>query len=410
MRLYFDPEHGPEHARALYGPAFLVALVMAGVAATSLILLHQFASLGAYWPAVMVMAVLPVTASMGSLSTSILQAEKRAGAFLVIAAMRGGLNTALGVVAVLVFARTAGWYLAGYTVALVITAATATALVRPGWRFASRELIRRAARIGVPTIAAAFGTFALALADRFVVQITRSHADVGRYQLAYAVGGIVFSVIVAVNFAWLPQVLGAKNERARIATIADVGVVVQAGAVALIAGVALLAPLVFPLWLPHTYHPYQMAIVASVVALGAITYVPYIAGAQLLLWHERTISLAWITPLAVVVELAAGFLLVGSFGLIGVAVASGLAYVFQALCVAWTSGRLSGLEWLSPTWVLASVPGLVGWILGLVLPHDGVGAALRVLCLVALLAASGRLLWVRLRRSQPAVRVAPEPA
>ena len=401
LRLYFDERFGPRFARQLYAPATALALTVSLAAFLVLVGLNAVAPLGHYWPALLAVPLLTWPTFVGTLSSNLLQAEKRSTAFAVVAVMRGGVNTGAGVLAVIAFGHSASAYLAGYVAGTFAIAATGVCLTRPVPGFPARADLHQALKLGLPSVPAAAGVFMLAMADRFPVQAFGSAADVGRYQLAYAVGSLVFTVLIAINFAWLPQVLSAPTAEQRTAIIRQVGEILQGLAMVAVAGVALLGPIILPLVLSAQYHPLALARVADVVALGALAYVPYMAGGQVLFATTKTRPMSWITPTAVVVELAAGVALVPLLGLVGAAIASTVAYACQAGLTLRVAARFDSLRWLSSAWLVASLPGAAGWACGFLLPTGALGNGLRI-ALVALLL--GR--WTRtglstLRRRDP---------
>ena len=246
--------------------------------------------------------------------------------------------------------------------------------------------MRRGLSIGLPVLPHNLAVYAMASADRLLVAAVLGLGAAGRYQVAYAVGGLGVTLITAINQAWLPLFLGAE-EGQRWDVLARTSAAVHRIAVGVSGALALLAPAALVLIAPPSYDRSALVPVSAIVAASALPYATCSAYFHGLFYEGRTRAMAVSAPIAAVVNIAMNVLLLQIWGLIAAAAATVIAYVVFAVVGVWASrgqvGRSGLLANSAGSW-LAAAPAIA---FGALLPDSGDGLVARALLTVALLAA-----------------------
>jgi O-antigen/teichoic acid export membrane protein len=328
---------------------------------------------------------------------ALLRAEDRPWSFLSVAVVASVGGQGVGLVLLAVGHATPSAYMAG--LAIGTAAGAFLGLVLSGSIVSgipNRVELRRALSLGLPLIPHSLAVFLLVSADRVAISHILGLGDVGRYQVAYAIGGLGVSLITALNQAWIPLLLGTSEEQ-RWDVLAATSRAVHHFAAIVASGLAIVAPLAMLVAAPASYGRGELASVSAVVAFSIL---PYATGATFLhgvFLEGRTKMMAVAAPLAVVVNVAVNLALLPSTGLMGAAVATVLAYAFLAAFVAWASRRIVHLPGVLAdslyAWALAA-PFVTA---GALLPSSLAGVAIRVV-LGAVLIAAGAGLAVRISR------------
>jgi O-antigen/teichoic acid export membrane protein len=242
----------------------------------------------------------------------------------------------------------------------------------------NRAQARRALALGLPLVPHSLATFLLVSADRVAIGRILGLDAVGRYQVAYAIGGFGVSIITALNQAWLPLLLGAEREkRWEILRATSRAVHRTGGLVA--AAIALATPLGLLVAVPASYGRGELVAVSAVVAFSILPYATSCTFFHAIFLEGRTKIMALAAPLAVLVNVAVNVALLHTTGLVGASIATVVSYAFLAGFAAWASGRLVPL----PGTLRDS---LVAWAIaaplvaaGAWLPLGPAGTALRLL-------------------------------
>lgn len=376
MLEYFTPD-GPARARRLVGIAGLVALVVVALAdATSPIWASGFAELSldvdlrlAIWSA----APLAVLAA----SQAMLRSRRRPFAFVVATCVATVGGYGLGALLVVLTDGGATAYLAGVLIGAGAGAAIGLACGGvSGPRRTDGPLFRSALRVGLPLVPHVVALFALLAADRLLIERILGLGAAGRYQVAYLIGGAAISLLVAVNNAWSPMIIGAPaGERWRLlaSTTRDLERLVPG----LFAGVALLAPILVALAAPGEYDPADLAPVTVVVAMSVLPFLWYLSAVHVVFFHRRTGVLARTTPTATVFALVGNLLVLRAWGLMGAAVVTVASYAFLAWRVRRAAARIEVVPWDHAVSVRAAVELALVAALALALPTTGLWLAAR---------------------------------
>lgn len=194
--------------------------------------------------------------------------------------------------------------------------------------------IRAALRLGAPTIPHGLAIYALAVADRVIVERLMGLDQVGRYQVAYLVGGVGISLAAAFNNAWAPQIYAAEQEN-RWALLAATSAAVTRVFAWLAISFIFATPVILAFVAPSTYSPASLAPVSTLVALAVLPYVSYLSAVHAIFQQGITRVLVIAAPLAVFVNLGLNAALIPSLGLAGSAIATVVAYLLLASIVTW---------------------------------------------------------------------------
>lgn len=369
-RQYFDGTSGPRAARGLVPVvAIVAAAVVLLVDRTGPTWIHIFETLQ-YEGAIRIAVAAAVPAALLAASQAYLRAAGRVSHFVTVALVSGLGSLALGLLAVLVLGATPENYLwgllVGDTSACVLALFYVQAVVRP----ASRDVLTRSLRFGLPTMPHSAALLALGLGDRVVVERLLGLEEVGRYQVAYLLGNLVIAFLIAFNNAWAPAILGAAAEN-RWQQLAMTRQMITRLASSLIAGVALAAPLLLTLAAPPSYEPSALTSVTAMVALSGLPYVLFQARVIVLFQERRTLPMAVATPVSAAANVGLNLVLIPVLGLPGAAIATVATYSLQALVIGAASRRRAAIPWRQyPIW-FPSTAAVGAVLISVVLPTDG---------------------------------------
>ena len=389
-RTFFAGAEGPRRARRLVaaatGSAVLLSLVVdltGSVWAPLFGLSYGGVLRAAVWAGAAGAILLGVQA--------LLRVSERVWTFLVIAVVAAVGGQALAVsLAALTHSATA--YMSGIaagTGLAAIVGVIATGCLRSG--VAGPGEVKAGLALGLPIVPHSLAVSLLASADRILIVGILGLASAGRYQVAYAVGGLGVALVTALNQAWVPLLLGAR-ERGRWQILRATSAVVHV--VAGIAGVtlALLAPLALVVAAPASYGRHALMPVAAIVAFSALPYATCSSYFQVVFVSGRTRVMAVAAPVAAAVNIALNLVLLPAIGLVGAAVATVVAYGLLPGVVAVIAHRLAPLAAVSRdslrSWLLAA-PFVAA---GALIPPGVLGVAARVAALAVALAGATLLL------------------
>ena len=150
--------------------------------------------------------------SVMAAATALLQVQERPLPYIAVSMLAAAGAQVTGVVVILLSRGTPTAYLAGYLIASAAAALAGIILTRAlGAGLAPRPVLRAALAIGLPTIPHSIAILVLALGDRLIIQAIDGAGQVGRYQVAYALGSLSIMILSAVQNAWVPLTFGAEE-------------------------------------------------------------------------------------------------------------------------------------------------------------------------------------------------------
>jgi O-antigen/teichoic acid export membrane protein len=284
---------------------------------------------------------------------ALLRIHDRPGLFSALAVVRHAVNIALKVALLVKGLGVAGVVWSDAISTGVFSLALLPILRRHAAPAFSWTLLAPALRFGVPKVPHGILVQALNLADRKILDLFVSRAEVGIYQLGYTFGGTVKFGLSAFEPAWQPFVY-AQARRADAPTVLSRVVTWAFGAfVAVCLAVAVLGGDLLVLMTPRNPAFWPAAAIVPVVALAYLLHGAFLLGSVGIGIEKRARYYPMITAAAAAANVGGNFLLIPRFGTMGAAWATVLSYAVMAgLGVAISSrlypipfetGRLAGL-------------------------------------------------------------------
>jgi len=294
----------PTAAPGAVGIVITAVPMAAGLAGISAAVVSLLAG-GSSWAARGAVVAVALASAFGIAVTTLclayLRALSRVRLFVGLAMALAWLAPVLGLATLALGRRTGLAYLTALAVGQCTIALLALGVVwatgRPEF---SREALRRAFAIGLPTMP---HQLAMVAASSFLVVAAtalRGSSEAGRLQLAAVIGSLPVVVIGAFNNAWAPMIYRVRAD-ARVGAVEESASSMSALAGVLSVGVALLAPVGLAILGSPEMASSEATRAAVLVATSAPFMVLYLANMHLVFAAGRTAWLAITTPLSVIV-------------------------------------------------------------------------------------------------------------
>ena len=261
---------------------------------------------------------------------NLLRIQDRPGLFSTFSACRHTLNTALKVVLVMRGHGVEGilWSDA------IATGAFSLGLVPILLRGASWSwdgaLLRDVLGFGLPKVPHGVLVQVLNLADRRILDLFVSRAQVGIYQMGYTFGTGVKFALSAFEPAWQPFVYAQIRQPEAPRTLARVASWAFAAFVGVGLAFAVLAPELLRLMTPRNPDFWAAASVVPVITLAYVLHGAFLLGSVGIGIQKKARYYPMITAAAAATNVAANFALIPRFGMLGAAWATVLAYAVMA--------------------------------------------------------------------------------
>jgi O-antigen/teichoic acid export membrane protein len=308
---------------------------------------------------------------------ALLRIQDRPGLFSAFAVLRHVVNIALKVALVMKGLGVAGvvWSDA------IATGVFSLALLPILWRHAapafSWRLLAPALHFGIPKVPHGILVQALNLADRKILDLFVTRAEVGIYQLGYTFGSTVKFPLSAFEPAWQPFVYAQARRPDAPVVLARVVTWAFASFLAVCLAVAVLGGELLVLMTPRNPAFWPAAAIVPVVALAYLLHGAFLLGSIGIGIEKRARYYPIITAAAAAANVGGNFLLIPRFGTMGAAWATALSYAVMAglgltisrrlYPVPFENGRLAGLLALAALAYGASLLAPDGRALGLLL-------------------------------------------
>lgn len=391
-RIWFEPG-GHQHARRLL---FVVPLTAGAVCVLADVT-------GGVWAPAITGDDMDATLRLGVWSAfplacfaatqSIVLSQQRPAVYGSLAALSTIGGQAIGIALVAAGGGAAG-YLLGIVVGAVFAAAASAAVAGVSPSLPDWSLLRLAAPIGMPTIPHLLALQVISGGDRAVIARYAGLAEVGRYQVAYAVGSLGLAAFGAFTQALAPMVQDAEDET-RWPLLASMAKLIHRLAAVVVGTIALAAPVGLAIVAPASYNRGALVPVAATVALAAMGYVGYASAVQVLFQLRRPRILAIVTPAVAAGNILANIAVVPRLGIVGAALITVATYAVQALAVWLHSRSMSDVPWsyrnAGATWAIATSAVTASALL----PTSSLWIGLRMMAAVIGIAAAA-CLFVRL--------------
>jgi O-antigen/teichoic acid export membrane protein len=274
---------------------------------------------------------------------SLLRIQNRASLFSALSAVRHAANAA---VKVLLLAR--GWGVAGalwsdVTATALFSLALSPMLLANARGPLSLPMLREAMAFGFPKIPHGLMVQVQNLADRKVLDLFVSRAEVGLYHVGYTFGSMVKFPLSAFEPAWQPFVyaqVGLPEAKETLARTASQVFAAFAGCALLLAA---LGPELLALMTPARPAYRAAAPVIPVVALAYLLHGVFLLTSIGIGLEKKSGYYPLITAVAAATNLAGDFLLIPRLGMMGAAWATVASYLVMATLGAVISQRVHPL-------------------------------------------------------------------
>lgn len=332
---------------------------------------------------------------------SLLRIRERPGLFSAFSVGRHLLNLLLKVVLL-----RAGWGVEGVLWSDVSATSLFVLALLPTLRghvtlVFARPLLKEALGFGLPKVPHGLFVQIQNLADRKILDLFVSRADVGLYQMGYQLGTAVKFPLSAFEPAWGPFLYAEIGKPDAPRTIARLATVAFAVFALCATGVAVLGSEALTLLTPYSPAFRAAAPVIPVVAGAYLLHGVFLLTSVGIGVSKRARYYPMITAVAAVVNVAANFLLIPRFGLMGAAWATLASYAAMAGMGAVISQRLYAIPFETERLVWLAAGGLAVFAGGRLGPAAFAPAIAWKATLLALYAGAIALALRRPRRQAP---------
>lgn len=319
-------------ARGLLASGTVLAFVVTGVVAATSGWWGPALGFSTSSPLLLVTLLWTAPGTVVLLTLSILQAEDRLFRFATVSILSTVGSQLVGIVLLFAFDRSIVAYAWGGVVGQWLAMVLGLVWTRPRWRgVTDTETLRRAIRLGLPLVLASLSQFIITAGDRFIIQRVFGPEQVARYQVAFTVGNVVVLLLTFTNRAWLPRLKAVVDpaQRWRLIGASRDGIYWLLGWA--LVGLTFGAAPLLRVFAPASYQPSSLVLVVLLIGLCALPVAAGGASSRMLITVREPAPLVWGAAAAVVTKLVATLLLISTFGLPGVAVATLLAILVQTV-------------------------------------------------------------------------------
>lgn len=411
FRVHYDLKTDDERRRlagtvALFGGGVGTLLFLAVVAFRGVLTRLLFGT-DAPAPQLVVLAAADVwLGSFAVVPLGLLRIQDRPGLFSSFAAVRHTANTLLKVVLVMRGFGVQGVLWSDALATGLFSLVLLPTLVKNASLAFSGAFLREVLRFGLPKVPHGLMLQAQNLADRKILDLYVTRADLGVYQMGYTLGQGVKFALSAFEPAWQPFVYSRIGTRDAPTTIARVVTYAWTGFVALGLAVVVLARELLTLMTPKNPAFHAAAPIIPVVALAYVLHGAFLLTSIGIGIEKKARYYPIITAAAAGTNIAANFALIPRFGILGAAWATVFSYAVMAALGFLFSKRLYPIpfEWNRTGRVVLAA--IACFLLSLLAPQSlGPALAVKGVSLAAfpvLLLASGFLTgperdWLRAR-------------
>jgi O-antigen/teichoic acid export membrane protein len=393
-RLWFDRANGQSRSRGMYGFLALAALMLGAGAALVVAFVSLQSDGRVAWPSVMAMLAIGFLGSVLG-AQAVLRAQNRPLAFVALSLVSSVAANLAGLGAILLTSANATSYLVAYTVAVATAAALALVLVQPKAPWQVHGVLRESAGIALPLLPHTGALMLLTQGAVLMLAFLNGAVSAGQFGavLIFALGPL--TLLNALNNAWSTRLMEASAAElpGLIRSVATEALLASA-AIGLLASAAASAGSII-----LTPSPAELAPVARILPLVSIGYGLFLIAANVVYILAKTRSMAYTTPLVLVVIAAAAtpFAISGQLEFVAAIQAAGFTLLGLAFWLV-VRGR-TPTSWPIRMFVilLAVHVGAVG-LLSTFAPTF-VAGVIEIAVVALLITVAG---YLRFKRSQPA--------
>lgn len=326
---------------------------------------------------------------------NLLRIQERPGLFSLLSGGRHLANTLLKILLVVQGHGVTGVLLADALASGLFSAALVPQLRRHADLDLDPALLREALRFALPKLPHGLLLQVQNLADRKILDLFVSRAEVGLYQVGYSFGMGVKFPLSAFEPAWQPFVYSQIGKPDAPRTLARVASVAWAGFLFVGVSLAVVSQDLLVLMTPRSPAFRAAAPVIPVIVLAYLLQGLFLLTSVGIGISKRARYYPLVTLVAAATNVAANFALVPRFGILGAAWATVVSYAVMAGLGAVLAQRLFPVPWQAGRLAAASVLGALAYAASLLapaalLPGLGMKAALLAVLALALLTLARR--------------------
>jgi O-antigen/teichoic acid export membrane protein len=178
-------------------------------------------------------------------------------------------------------------------------------------------------KLGSPTIPHGLGMSLMQYGDRIVIAGALGLTAAGRVQVAALLGTASLLLLSTLNHAWIPAVLEKfnQNKKSGVEFLNKSTNLMSLLIFNISLFIMFLNPWILKIFAPATFDLAALSPVVLLMALAANVFIFYLRNTHVLTFLGKFQSLAWITPISILLQIALIFALVPFFGLVSVAFA-----------------------------------------------------------------------------------------
>ena len=229
----------------------------------------------------------------------------------------------------------------------------------------SWKKLRQLLKFGLPLVPGSLASWALTVADRFLLNKLAGANEVGLYEIGHKFGMIVNMLLVQpFRTAWLPFMFSVQKDKDAKRIYAITLTYVFVGACWLTLALGLLAKEIIELTTPVEYlHAYQAVLL---IALSYVMYGIYYTVDVGVLIQGKTGAYAIITWIGATLDITLAWVLIPRFGMMGAAAAKLIAFASLAGMMYFTAQRFFPIQYqrlrLLHAFVMAALLFIAGFL------------------------------------------------
>ncbi|HUK76147.1 MAG TPA: lipopolysaccharide biosynthesis protein [Thermoleophilia bacterium] len=302
--------------------------------------------LGAYGGAVRYAVIWAAFTAVSNSALGLMRSRDQLRAFALVGLLQSVVAELLGLVLVLLVARTATEFVFGQAIVQAATVVVALVVARPAAvRGRDAGMLAAALRYSLALVPAALATFSLQAADRLIVQHDLGSAAVARYSVANNIGVLPILLLGVLSAMWLPRIFTVAGDGLRRTVLARSRDALYRLLVPVVVGVGVGAPIALRIWAPASYRPDELQLVVALVAIASIPVAGLLAAQRTLLSSGRTLAVGALTVAAGAANIALNIALVPVLGIEGSALGVLLSYALLHGLLAVAAGRVERVSW-----------------------------------------------------------------
>jgi O-antigen/teichoic acid export membrane protein len=271
--------------------------------------------------------------------TSLFRVEQRSTAYVAATLANVAITIAATILLVVVFDKgPLGVLVGNFTGTLIVYAALLFYSRRAlGWQF-DRSLYRAMNRFGLPLVPSAVALWLTNFSDRFfLIKLADAH-EVGLYSIGVRVASAIVLLLTAFRMAWPAFAYSIEDDREAERTYSFVLTYVVFVCCWLALALGLLAPWIVKLITTEPFYPAQD--VVAPLAFGVAAFGAYVV-VQIGTGRARQTRSNWlVTGGAAAVNVGLNLALIPSYGRMGAAIATVVAYTLLFVGMAWRAQRV----------------------------------------------------------------------